>query len=587
MTHPAYWYDQEDLEKKMLAEYSFEQVERHLEFLTKLTRRAGTDDERRAAEYIKAKLDEYGVEARIYEVDAYISILKDARLEILHPVQTPLPCLSGAFTPPTPGDGVEGELVSGADLNQSSDLSGKIVLIGGPKKSRKAAEQIAHAKNAAAKIYITPGKERAICVERLKTTWGNPTPETIDQIPKIPAITICNEDGYLLIDLCKKGSVRVKLKADSLREYRPIHLPVGIIEGAQEPEKFVLFGGHYCSWFIGATDNAAGNALMLETARVFATYREFLGRSIRFAWWSGHEQGTFAGSTWFADTFWDDIRDNAIAYLTVDGLGRIGSSGYECRNTEEIRNFHEAAVRDTLNLQVQSNRITKTGDQSFHGLGLPSFTGKQDFKVEQSGKMFTEAVWYSHSAMDTPDKLDMRLLEIPFKVNAVSISRLCNSRVVPFEFVNMAEDMLKALRGLQTECKAMIDLSALIKQTQALKDNAVSLEKTIAKIRSALNKKEKDARLKQEISRINTCLMKLSRILIPAFSSRGGKYRQDPAGTPFTPFPNLQPLNKPGEMDPDSHECRARKTQLQRERNKISDALVLANTMISDTLNCI
>jgi len=586
MTHPAYWYDQQDLEKKMLAEYSSKQVERHLEFLTKLTRRAGTDDERRAADYIKARLDEFGVEARIFEVQAYISMLKDARLEILHPVQKILPCLSGAFTPTTPVDGVEGELVCGAEINQSLDLCGKIALIGGPKKSRKEAEQSAQAKSAAAKIYITPGKERAISVERLKTAWGNPTPETIDQIPKIPAISICNEDGRFLVDLCKKGAVRVKLTADCLRDYRPIHLPVGIIEGAVEPEKFVLFGGHYCSWFRGATDNAAGNALMLETARVFAKYRKSLGRGVRFAWWSGHEQGTFAGSTWYADSFWDDIRDNAIAYLTLDGLGRIGSSGYECRNTEEIRNFHEAVVRDTLNLQVKSNRITKTGDQSFHGMGLPSFTGKQDLKVDHPGEMFTEAVWYSHSAMDTPDKLDIGLLESPFKVNTVCISRLCNSRVLPFEFVDLAENMLKALDGLQAACKSIIDLSALIKQTQTFKDHAVSLNKSAAKNLAALEKKKKDARPEQEIKRINNCLMKLSRILIPAFSTRGGKYRQDPAGTPFTPFPNLQPLNKLGETDPNSQKYRARTTQLLRERNKISDAIALANGMISDTLNC-
>ena len=145
MTYQAYRSDQKDLETKILADYSIEKVEQHLEFLTGLIRRAGTDDELKAAEYIKAKLDEYGVEARIYEVEAYISILKEARLKILHPVEKSLPCLSGAFTPPTPAGGIEGELVWGIDLKPAADLNGKIVLIDGPKESRKRVERTAHA----------------------------------------------------------------------------------------------------------------------------------------------------------------------------------------------------------------------------------------------------------------------------------------------------------------------------------------------------------------------------------------------------------------------------------------------------------
>ena len=285
---------------------------------------------------------------------------------------------------------------------------------------------MAREKGAAAKIYITPGKSGAINVERLKSTWGNPTPETIYQIPKTPAISISNGDGHYLMKLLKQGSVRIKLKADSMRAYRQVRLPVGMLTGTREPEKFVLLGGHYCSWFTGATDNAAANSLMLEMARLFAEYRKFLARSIRFAWWSGHEQGAFAGSTWYVDTFWDDIRDNAVAYLTMDGLGRVGSSGYECRNTEEVRKFHETVVKKTLGFQVKSKRIPKTGDQSFHGLGLPAFTGKQNLEVEQKGDMFTEAIWYGHSAMDTLDKLDIGLLDNPFKVYTLSLLRQRN-----------------------------------------------------------------------------------------------------------------------------------------------------------------
>ncbi|MFC1815448.1 M28 family metallopeptidase [Thermodesulfobacteriota bacterium] len=91
---------------------------------------------------------------------------------------------------------------------------------------------------------------------------------------------------------------------------------MGTLKGIREPEKYIVYATHYCSWHKGATDNAVAYSLMLEMARIFSKYREQLGRGIKFAWWTGHSHGTFAGSTWYLDNFWDDIRDKAIAYLT-------------------------------------------------------------------------------------------------------------------------------------------------------------------------------------------------------------------------------------------------------------------------------
>jgi Iap family predicted aminopeptidase len=578
MADPVYWFDEKDLKTKILSEYSPEKVQKHLDYLTTLTRQAGSEDERKAAEYIKGRLDNYGIEVNIYEVDAYISIPKESELNIQHPIKKSLPCLSAAFTPPTPAAGIEGELILPDSLNQKTDLKGKIALIGGDKENRRSAENTAREKGAAAKIYITPGKSGAISVERLKSAWGNPTPETIDQIPKTPAISISNGGGHYLKQLLKQGSVRIKLTADSLREYRQVNLPVGTLEGSREPEKFVLLSGHYCSWFTGATDNAAANSLMIEMARIFAKYREFLGRSIRFAWWSGHEQGAFAGSTWYLDNFWDDVRDNAVAYITMDGLGRIGSSGYECRNTEEVRNFHEKVVKDALGIQVKSQRIPKTGDQSFHGVGLPAFTGKQDLEVESEGDLYTEAIWYSHSALDTTDHLDTGLLESPFKVNSLSILRLCNRRVLPFEFVTLAEAIHKALTRLQKIGKPMIDLSLLI-------DNSSKLVKNADQLKAVVEKKRTPVRNEQQNNQINTGLLMLSRILIPIFSSKGGKYSQDPREAQFKPLPGLQPIEEFSALDPNSQESKALFTFLVRQRNRVSDAIQAANQVITDTLN--
>lgn len=586
------WLDTEEgeLERKVVAEYSGDEVRKHLEYLTTLMRMAGTDDELRAAHYIKGKLDEYGVDSEIYECDAYISHPGKAELEIRSPLQKSLSCLPRIFITPTPPEGIEAELISvgkGSEKDyRGVDVIGKIVLVEpGAREGRVEAAQKAEERGAVAQIHITRGKHRAINFGQTRNTWGSPTPETIGKVPKTPAIAICSEDGNYLEELTKKGRTVVKLKADAWRGYKKIRLPVGTLKGMREPEKYVLLAGHYCSWFIGATDNGAANSLMLEMARIFSKHREHLGRGIRFVWWSGHEQGTYVGSTWYLDTFWDDIRDNAIAYVVMDGIGRIGSSGFDSRNTEEIRKFNEGVIKHVLGLETKSKRVPKSGDQSYLGMGLPSSKGKPGFAAEQTGGIDVDPVWYSHTAEDTLDKVDMDLIIPTFKVNAVSILRLCNNPVLPFDFVAVAEVFGNGLNDLQKANKSGLDLTSLMRQAEALRKNVEALNKTVDENLPAYEKNRRDAGPERKFKEINACLMELGRILMPVLSTKAGKYGQDPVETKFRPIPTLQALRNLKAMDSDSEEYKALRTSLVRERNKVSDTLDLANRILGNTLN--
>jgi len=582
--------DEKELEEKILAEYSDAEVRKHLEYLTTLCRMAGTGDELKAAKYIKGKLDEYGIDSEIHEFEAYISYPGKAELEILSPVKKTLSCLPRTFIAPTPADGIEAELISlgeGLEENyQGVNVRGKVVLIQPLTiEGRVQKPRIAEEHGAAAQIHITEGKSREISMGQVRYTWGNPTPETKDKVPAIPIIAICNEDGKYLTELHKKSQVLVRLKADCWRGYKKIRLPIGILKGVKEPEKYVLFGCHYCSWFGGATDNASSNSLMLEMARIFSKYKDNLGRGIRFAWWSGHEQGTYAGSTWYLDNFWEDIRDNAVAYFVMDGLGRIGSSGYKPSNTEEIRKFHELIVKEVLGLKVKSKRVVKTSDQSFWGMGLPSTSGRPYFPGEQApDKGGQPRVSYSHSAEDTLDKVDMALISIPFKVNAVSILRLCNNPILPFEFVSVAAAFKKGLNDLIKKSQSVLDLTVLKTHVEEIEKKAVALNNGIEKILLTLERKKRDVGLEMKFNEINTCLMDLGRIMIPAFSSKTGRYGQDPMGTKFKPFPTLQVLGKLNSMDMDNEGYKALQTSLLRERNKLADTLNMANRILDSIL---
>jgi hypothetical protein len=575
-------------ERIILAEYSDKEVRKHLEYLTTLNRIAGTEDERKAAQYIKSKLDEYGVDSEIYEFDAYISYPGKSSLEILSPVQKTIPSFPRIHIAPTPPEGIVAELISlskkTADEVQRMDVAGKIVLIEGDRLSRRYVAPIAHKMGAVAQIHITRAKNRAINMGGVRNVWGSPTPETLKDVSRIHAVAICNEDGKYLDELTKQGQVRVRLNADAWRGYKEIRVPVGHIQGAEEPDKFVLFAAHYCCWFIGAMDNASANSLLLEMARVFSKHRGLLNRGIRFAWWSGHEQGPYAGSTWYADNFWDDLRDNAIAYYAMDGIAGIGSSVFESRNTEEVRKFQEKVIKDALGLEVKSVRVPKSGDMSFDGLGLPSAMARTSFPEDQTDSDGLDPAWYNHTAEDRLDKVDVDLIETTFKAHATSAFRLCSNPVLPFDFLAVEKVFRNALEDLQRKNKSDLDLTPLMSHVETLRMNLKALYQGIENHLTAYGRERKDSKREGIFMGINACLMRLGRILMPVLTSKTEKYIQDEIGTRFKPIPSLQPLVELSGLDKHTDDYQALRTSLVRARNKLADELKSANDLLNHTL---
>ncbi|XP_036286302.1 aminopeptidase NAALADL1 [Pipistrellus kuhlii] len=96
---------------------------------------------------------------------------------------------------------------------------------------------------------------------------------------------------------------------------------LGVIRGAAEPDRYVLYGNHRDSWVHGAVDPSSGTAVLLELSRVLGTlvkkgiWRP--RRSIVFASWGAEEFGLI-GSTEFTEEFSSKLRERAVAYVNVD-----------------------------------------------------------------------------------------------------------------------------------------------------------------------------------------------------------------------------------------------------------------------------
>jgi len=180
------------------------------------------------------------------------------------------------------------------------------------------------------------------------------------------------------------------------------------LPGAGKQDQLIMLGAHLDSWSFGegATDNAAGCAVMMEVMRVLKTLDLKLARTVRIGLWGGEEQGMLGSKAYVAEHFADpaDMKlkpehDKLSGYLNFDnGTGKI--RGVYLQGNDMMRPIFEswlAPFKDMGATTVTIRNTTGTDHLSFDAVGLPGFQFVQD-PVEYSTRTH-------HSNMDVYDRL--------------------------------------------------------------------------------------------------------------------------------------------------------------------------------------
>lgn len=112
---------------------------------------------------------------------------------------------------------------------------------------------------------------------------------------QLPAVEIAAEDYRRLARLAKVGPVSLEINSNVhfVDDNMKANNVIADLPGSDPKAGFVMAGAHLDSWAAsdGATDNAAGSAVIMEAARILKAIGARPKRTIRFALWSGEEQG--------------------------------------------------------------------------------------------------------------------------------------------------------------------------------------------------------------------------------------------------------------------------------------------------------
>lgn len=256
----------------------------------------------------------------------------DFRVRMIAPRPITLTAVPIAWTPGTQGT-IEAPIVV-APINKvehfaayRGKLTGKIVLISKPgtgdEPTEPAFERLDSAGIAKLDAYRLPDYdpqaiERSIERRRFANeldrflkdegavAWAKISPRdgklvhgtgyTYEDLPSLPGIEIAAEDYRRLARLAATGpapTLSVALDSHFVSDDTTAYNIIGEIPGTDPKAGYVMAGAHFDSWWTadGAVDNGAGSVVVLEAARILKQLGVRPKRTIRFALWSGEEQG--------------------------------------------------------------------------------------------------------------------------------------------------------------------------------------------------------------------------------------------------------------------------------------------------------
>lgn len=126
----------------------------------------------------------------------------------------------------------------------------------------------------------------------------------VGETPALPEIEMTAEDYRRLARLAKTGPVKLEIDSRVHFDDRDMngYNILADIPGRDPNAGYVMAGAHLDSWVAGdgASDNGAGSVVVMEAARILSALHVKPKRAIRFALWSGEEQGLIGSSAYVA-----------------------------------------------------------------------------------------------------------------------------------------------------------------------------------------------------------------------------------------------------------------------------------------------
>ncbi|HYL05493.1 MAG TPA: M20/M25/M40 family metallo-hydrolase, partial [Thermoanaerobaculia bacterium] len=255
-----------------------------------------------------------------------------------------------------------------------------------------------------------------------------------------------------LLDAGQRIELAVDVQARTYDDDPMAYNTVAEIPGSDPSGEVVMAGAHLDSWHAGtgATDNAAGCAVVMEAVRILAALHLEPRRTVRLALWTGEEEGLLGSTAYVSQHFASRPPAPAApgaagapalppglaepsgpltlkpehaklsAYFNMDnGGGRVrGITAQENAALQPIFTAWLAPLADLGATIVSQRSVGATDHVSFERVGLPGFQFIQDELDYSSHTHHTNADLYDH--LDGDDLVQASVVLASFLYDAAS-----------------------------------------------------------------------------------------------------------------------------------------------------------------------
>ena len=345
-------------------------------------------------------------------------------LELLGSEKFPLRLVSAGWSPATPAGGIETNVIYiGAGTPEDFEkagaaIKGSILLVSTKVIGSTWADLFDEyalppsiidraVKGGAAAILWMGARERLLLYRHTNAGDG--------QLELIPQAVVAREDAMHLARSIEANSGKLRVRFNMPNKIGgPVdqYNVIGEIRGREKPDEAVILGAHLDSWELGtgALDNGCNAALVIEAARAIRATGLVPRRSIRFALFSGEEQG-MVGSWQYVQQHRAEMDKIRGVIVFDDGTGR--TPGFSLSGRADIRDGLNEILKPLASWDVTHHTLDGdigTDNWDFLLDGVPTMVGNQ-----------VEANYLPnyHAASDTFDKVDIRELKLNTALAAV------------------------------------------------------------------------------------------------------------------------------------------------------------------------
>ncbi|KAL5223380.1 hypothetical protein ABZP36_028093 [Zizania latifolia] len=190
-----------------------------------------------------------------------------------------------------------------------------------------------------------------------------------DDMPQIPALPVSGRDGEAILQLIGgdvapedwqggdgapvyrlgPGPTVLNLTYAGNETMATIQNVISVIEGKEEPERYIILGNHRDAWTFGAVDPNSGTAALLELAHRFSELQKKgwrPRRTIILCNWDAEEYG-LVGSTEWVEENRAVLTSRTVAYLNVDSA--VYGAGFYASATPQLDELLKEASKQVQN----------------------------------------------------------------------------------------------------------------------------------------------------------------------------------------------------------------------------------------------